>query len=111
MKESFILISCVVSPVQRPGALLGVIMEGRSSTKATEHLSTEERPRHKMYFPAKKSPLMSIKIPLKVRLMCSFHFNGLKLEQRVKFQKLGSGTESKQNELYKTIRDGGSIAL
>ena len=37
---------------------------------------------------------MSIKIPLKVRLMCSFHFNGLKLEQWVKFQKLGSGTES-----------------
>ena len=57
VKESFILISCVVSPVPKPGALLGVIMEGWSSTKATEHLSTEERPRHKMYFPAKKAPL------------------------------------------------------
>ena len=62
MKESFILISCVVSPVQRPGALLGVIMEGRSSTKATEHQTTEGPPRHKIYFLAKMPPYVH-KIP------------------------------------------------
>ena len=99
------ILCCLTCP-QAWGTIRGNYggLELHKSNRAPEHRGASQT---QNVLPSKKSPLMSIKIPLKVRLMCSFHFNGLKLEQWVKFQKLGSGAESgviqEKNELNKTI--------